>query len=73
MTDVATLTAQLELLRSAYRSGALRVSFDGKSTEFRDTAGMRSAISDLENEIAGLSGKRPVLTAVIRNRNGKGW
>ncbi len=58
-------------MRAAYHSGAMRVSYDGKSVEYRDTAGMLAAIAALEAEIAATSGTHPTRVGVIRSD--KGW
>lgn len=61
MADLATLKAELEALESAYRSGTRRVSYEGKTVEYDDEAGLRRRIAHLKGEIAGASGKpRPV-------------
>jgi hypothetical protein len=53
MTDLSDLQAQLESLKKAYYSGATKVSYDGKSVDYRDNKALLEAISSLEREIAG--------------------
>ena len=61
MADLETLQAELDALKVAYRSGTRRVSYEGKTVEYDDEAGLRRRIANLEAEIAGTSGKpRPV-------------
>jgi hypothetical protein len=71
MTDLTTLQAQLADLRAAYATGATRISYDGKSIEYRDGNEMRAAIASLEAQIAALGGTQPVRTIVVRGH--KGW
>jgi hypothetical protein len=68
MTDLATLLADLETLKAARRSGALRVRFDDRELTFRSDAEIVAQIAAIENEIAGASGPRNV---VVRSK--KGW
>ena len=68
MIDQATLLRQLDELKTAYRSGAMRVSYDGKSVEYRTAAEMQTAIASLEAEIAGV-----VPVRSIDVRSDKGW
>ena len=49
--DVATLTGQLEALRTAWRSGASSVAYEGKSVTYRSAAEMQAAISSLERQL----------------------
>ena len=65
---MADLQTQLDELKAAYRSGALRISYDGKSVEYRTSAEMQAAIASIEAEIAGAV---PVRSIVVRSD--KGW
>jgi hypothetical protein len=49
---VAVTQAQIDALKAARNSGALRVSYEGKSTEYRSLADMDAIISDMEGELA---------------------
>lgn len=56
-----TLAAELAALKAAYRTGARRVSYEGKSVEYDDEAGLRRRIRELEAEVAAAAGRpRPV-------------
>jgi hypothetical protein len=63
----ATL-AQLDALKSAYRSGQLTVQYEGKSVTMRSMEEMRAAIASLEAEL-GMQG----VGKSIRVITDKGW
>jgi len=65
------MQAELDALKKARASGASRLSYDGKSVEYRDDAAMQAAIAALENDIANATGATPVRTILIRST--KGW
>ncbi len=65
--NVATLQAQLDALRRAYRSGAHSVSYDGKSITYRSLDEMRAAIASIEAELGVRRGR------VVVVRTSKGW
>jgi len=69
--DLTSLQAQLATLKNAYRSGARRVSYDGKNVDYGTTQEMREAIAALENDIATMQGTKPVRTILVRSH--KGW
>lgn len=53
--------AQLDAIKAAYASGVTRVSYDGKTTEYRSLAEMREIIATIEADLAAQAGrKRPV-------------
>jgi hypothetical protein len=53
--------AQLDAIKAAYASGVTRVSYDGKTTEYRSLAEMREIIATIEEDLAAQAGrKRPV-------------
>jgi hypothetical protein len=60
MATVAELEARLEALRAQRDSAVARVSYDGRSVEYRGTAEIARAIADLERELAALQGKSPL-------------
>ena len=60
MATVAELEARLEALRAQRDSAVARVSYDGRSVEYRGTAEIARAISELEREIQTLQGTAPV-------------
>lgn len=43
--------SQLNAIRSAYATGALRVTHEGRTTEFRTLADMRAIIVQMEGEL----------------------
>jgi hypothetical protein len=60
MATVAELEARLEALKAQRASAVARVSYDGRSVEYRGTAEIARAIADLERELAALQGKSPL-------------
>ena len=60
MATVAELEARLEALKAQRDSAVARVSYDGRSVEYRGTAEISSAIAELERERSALQGKPPV-------------
>ena len=60
MATVAELEARLEALRSQRDSAVARVSYDGRSVEYRGTAEINSAIAELERELQAFEGRTPV-------------
>jgi hypothetical protein len=60
MASVAELEARLEALKAQRDSAVARVSYDGRSVEYRGTAEINSAIAELERELQVLEGKAPV-------------
>ena len=60
MATVAELEARLEALKAQRDSAVARVSYDGRSVEYRGTAEISSAIAELERKLQTLQGKAPV-------------
>ena len=60
MATISELETRLEALRTQRDSAVARVSYDGRSVEYRGTAEINSAISELERELRALDGKAPV-------------
>ena len=60
MATVAELEARLEALRAQRDSAVARVSYDGRSVEYRGTAEIARAIADLERELQSVQGSTPV-------------
>jgi hypothetical protein len=60
MTTVSELNARLEALKAQRDSALARVSYDGRTVEYRGTAEINSAIAELERELQALHGKAPV-------------
>ena len=49
---------QRDALRQALASGERRVSYDGKSVEFRSVAELKEALAEVEAALAQADGKR---------------
>jgi hypothetical protein len=60
MATVAELEARLEALKAQRDSAVARVSYDGRSVEYRGTAEIARAIADLERELQAAQGTAPV-------------
>ena len=60
MATVAELEARLEALKAQRDSAVARVSYEGRSGEYRGTAEIARAIADLERELQSLQGNAPV-------------
>jgi hypothetical protein len=71
MTTVAELEARLEALKAQRDSAVVRVSYDGRSVEYRGTAEIARAIAELERELQTAQGTTPVRQ--IRIYTSKGY
>jgi hypothetical protein len=60
MATVAELEARLEALKAQRDSAVARVSYDGRSVEYRGTAEIARAIAELEKELQTMQGKAPL-------------
>jgi hypothetical protein len=60
MATVAELEARLEALKAQRDSVVARVSYDGRSVEYRGTAEIARAIAELERELEAAQGSTPV-------------
>jgi hypothetical protein len=60
MADLATLKLRREALTSQRASGVARVSYDGKTVDYRSLAEIDRAIEALDREIALAEGRRIV-------------
>ena len=60
MADLATLKLRREALTSQRASGVARVSYDGKTVDYRSVAEIDRAIEALDREIATAEGRRMV-------------
>ena len=60
MADLATLKLRRESLTSQRASGVARVSYDGKTVDYRSIAEIDRAIEALDREIAAAEGRRMV-------------
>ena len=60
MPTATELEARLEALKAQRDSAVARVSYDGRTVEYRGTAEITRAIAELEKELQALQGKTPV-------------
>jgi hypothetical protein len=60
MATIAELETRLEALKAQRDSAVARVSYDGRSVEYRGAAEIARAIAELERELQGLQGSTPV-------------
>jgi hypothetical protein len=60
MTTLTDLRARREALRMQRSSGVARVSYDGKTVDYRSVAEIDRAIEALDREIAAAEGRRIV-------------
>jgi hypothetical protein len=58
MADLATLKLRRESLTAQRASGVARVSYDGKTVDYRSAAEIDRAIEALEREIAAAEGRK---------------
>lgn len=71
MASVEELTAQMDALKAQRASGVARVSYDGKTVEYRGDGEIVAAIRALETDLAKLAGKEPARQ--IRTFTSKGY
>ena len=60
MATIAELQARKDALTGARSSGVARVSYDGKTVEYRSIAEIDRAIEALDREIATAEGRRVI-------------
>ena len=60
MATTSELQERLEALKAQRDSAVARVSYDGRSVEYRGTAEIARAIADLERELQAAQGTTPV-------------
>lgn len=60
MATLADLQARKEALTAARSSGVARVSYDGKTVEYRSIAEIDRAVEALDREIAVAEGRRVI-------------
>jgi hypothetical protein len=60
MPTLTDLQSRLEALKAQRDSAVARVSYEGRSVEYRGTAEIGRAIADLERELQALQGGMPV-------------
>ena len=62
--------SELSALRRAYASGTTRVSYDGKTVDYRSVAEIDRAIEALDREIAAAEGRRIVRQVRVTTAKG---
>lgn len=70
MADLATLKLRREALSSQRASGVARVSYDGKTVDYRSVAEIDRAIEALDREIANVEGRRIVRQVRVMGTKG---
>ena len=70
MADLATLKLRREALTLQRASGVARVSYDGKTVDYRSVAEIDRAIEALDREIASAEGRRMVRHVRITTAKG---
>jgi len=70
MVTVADLRARRDALSAQRSSGVARVSYDGKSVEYRSVAEIDRALEALDREIAAAEGRRMVRQLRITTSKG---
>ena len=70
MATIAELKSRREALTAQRASGVARVSYDGKTVEYRSVAEIDRAIEALDREIAAVEGRRLVRHVRITTTKG---
>lgn len=70
MADLTTLKLRREALTSQRSSGVARVSYDGKTVDYRSVAEIDRAIEALDREIAAAEGRRIVRQVRVMTAKG---
>ena len=70
MADLATLKLRREALMSQRSSGVARVSYDGKTVDYRSVAEIDRAIEALDREITTAEGRRIVRQVRVTTAKG---
>ncbi|MEG3639290.1 phage head-tail joining protein [Magnetococcus sp. PR-3] len=70
MADLTTLQTRLETVRAQAHSPIARVSYDGRTVEYRGQDEIQTAIADLERQIAQASGTKPVRQIRVHTTKG---
>ena len=55
--------AQLDTIKRAYATGVTRVTYEGKTTEYRSLAEMRQIIATIEADLAAQAGRKLPIAA----------
>jgi len=70
MTTIIDLKTRREALAASRSSGVARVSYDGKTVEYRSLAEIDRAIDVLDREIATLEGRRVIRQVRVTTTKG---
>lgn len=70
MTTLAELKSRREALAASRSSGVARVSYDGKTVEYRSLAEIDRAIDVLDREIATLEGRSMIRQVRVTTNKG---
>ena len=70
MATITELRARRELLGAQRTSGVARVSYDGKTVDYRSVAEIDRAIEALDREIAAAEGRRIVRQVRVATAKG---
>lgn len=70
MATLAELQTRREALAASRASGVARVSYDGKTVEYRSLAEIDRAIDVLDREIATLEGRRVIRQVRVTTNKG---
>ncbi len=70
MTTITELKSRREALAASRSTGVARVSYDGKTVEYRSLAEIERAIEQLDREIATMEGRRIVRHVRVTTRKG---
>ena len=70
MADITELRARRETLSAQRSSGVARVSYDGKTVDYRSVAEIDRAIEALDREIAAAEGRRIVRQVRVTTAKG---
>lgn len=71
MADLTELNQRLEALKAQAQSPVARVSYDGRTVEYRGHGEIAAAIADLERLISQTQGTKPIRQ--IRVHTSKGY
>lgn len=67
---MAYTVQQLEALKAAFASGALRVTYDGRTVEYRSLDDLARAIGTVEAALAAAAGTAPIRQVRLSSRRG---
>jgi hypothetical protein len=70
MSDPSTLRARRDALSAQRSSGVARVSYDGKTVDYRSVAEIDRAVEALDREIAAAEGRRIVRQVRVTTAKG---